>query len=202
MVISILNHIKIFNIETKKFINEKYYISAMKITITGTPGSGKTTLGKLLAEKLGYDFYSIGTLRRKMARHLNLSLTELNKLGEEKDFTDTLPDEFTLKLSSLDNLVVEGRMAPFILKKSIKIFLYTQEDVAKKRIEKAATRLDRTSNVNERIQKDKERFKAKYGVDIYDLKFDIKIDTTNLLIDEVLEEILKKLKQYGVEVKS
>ena len=44
----------------------------MIITISGWPGSGKTSVGKLLSKKLGYQFYSMGDLRGKVALEKNL----------------------------------------------------------------------------------------------------------------------------------
>ncbi len=40
----------------------------MIITITGNPDSGKSTLGKKLAKKLGYKRYYIGQIRRDEAK--------------------------------------------------------------------------------------------------------------------------------------
>ncbi len=39
----------------------------MIITIAGMPGSGKTTVAKILADKLNLKRYSMGDLRGKMA---------------------------------------------------------------------------------------------------------------------------------------
>ena len=54
----------------------------MIITISGIPGSGKTTVGRMLAEKLGYKFYSIGDLRGKMAMERGMTIDQLNELGK------------------------------------------------------------------------------------------------------------------------
>jgi len=55
----------------------------MIITISGLPGSGKTSVGKLIAERLGYEFLSIGDLRGSFASKKGLTIDELNKLGED-----------------------------------------------------------------------------------------------------------------------
>ncbi|MCX6741353.1 MAG: AAA family ATPase, partial [Candidatus Parcubacteria bacterium] len=46
----------------------------MIITLSGKPGSGKTTVAKILAEKLGYKFYSTGDLRGQMAMKRGLTI--------------------------------------------------------------------------------------------------------------------------------
>ena len=40
----------------------------MKITISGPIGSGKSTVSKILAAKLGYKHYSIGGFMRDIAK--------------------------------------------------------------------------------------------------------------------------------------
>ncbi|MBU0540313.1 AAA family ATPase, partial [Patescibacteria group bacterium] len=66
----------------------------MIITISGVPGSGKTTVAKILAERLGMKFYSMGDLRGKMATERGLTIDELNKLGETEAFTDNDVDTY------------------------------------------------------------------------------------------------------------
>jgi len=39
----------------------------MRITISGTPGSGKTVVGKYLSKKLNLKYYGIGELMREFA---------------------------------------------------------------------------------------------------------------------------------------
>jgi cytidylate kinase len=45
-------------------------INKMKITIFGLAGSGTSTIGKLLCEKLGYKFMSSGNIMRSWAKEL------------------------------------------------------------------------------------------------------------------------------------
>ena len=54
----------------------------MIVTISGTPGSGKSTVGKLIAKKLGLKHYSIGNLMRSMAKEKGLTLGELGELAK------------------------------------------------------------------------------------------------------------------------
>ncbi|MFH1364907.1 MAG: AAA family ATPase, partial [Candidatus Aenigmatarchaeota archaeon] len=82
----------------------------MIISICGISGSGKSTISKLLAERLGYKHYSIGEIRRKMAVDRGMTLAELNKLGEKEDFTDKEVDKFQEELGKKeDNFVIDGR---------------------------------------------------------------------------------------------
>jgi len=63
------------------------------ITIGGTAGSGKSSVAKELAKRLGYKFYSAGDVRRKYALSKGISLAELNKQGEKDPFSDKMVDD-------------------------------------------------------------------------------------------------------------
>ena len=53
------------------------------ITISGTPGSGKTTIAQLLHEKLGIKYVNSGMLFRETAEKYKLSLAEFGKYCEK-----------------------------------------------------------------------------------------------------------------------
>lgn len=55
-----------------------------QITISGYPGAGKSTTGKLLASRLGYDFFSAGDFRRMAATKLGIDIDTLNYLENFK----------------------------------------------------------------------------------------------------------------------
>jgi len=50
----------------------------MIITIGGEPGSGKSTVANIVAQKLGYKHYSTGDLRGEIAMRHGLTIDELN----------------------------------------------------------------------------------------------------------------------------
>src|SRR5689334_16245543 len=96
----------------------------MIISITGAPGTGKTSVGKLLAKRLGYNFYSVGDLRGKMAMERGLTIDELNKLGEKDASTDTMADDYQRELGRKeDNFIIEGRLSWHFIPHSFKVFL-------------------------------------------------------------------------------
>ena len=91
----------------------------MIITIAGDPGSGKSTIARMLAAKLGLMYYSIGAKRRMMAEEREMTLEELNQLGEKEDFTDREVDEWQKKLGETrDGFIMEGRTSFFFIPNS------------------------------------------------------------------------------------
>src|SRR3989338_9370245 len=116
----------------------------MIITITGLPGSGKTTLIKQLSEKLGVLWYSVGNLRGKMAEERGMTIDELNTLGETEVFTDKDVDEYQKKLGkSNESFVIDGRLSWHFIPNSFKIFLDVNPDVGARRIFEASQKGER-----------------------------------------------------------
>lgn len=176
------------------------------ISMSGTPGSGKSTVGKLLAEKLEYEKYNIGQFRRDAAKARGMTLDEYNKLGETDPNTDNEADEYQKKLGEeKDNFLIEARLAYHFIPHSIKLFLSVSLDEAAKRIfhDESAIRNEATAEsvaekkeiLKKRMTSDSKRYIKYYGVDCYDeSQFDYVIDTTDLTPGEVLDKILEYLK--------
>ena len=50
-----------------------------KITLSGFAGTGKSTVGKILGDKLGYEFVSVGDFSRDYAQKMGLTINEFQK---------------------------------------------------------------------------------------------------------------------------
>lgn len=172
----------------------------MRITIGGLPGSGKTTLAKKLAEKLNINFYSMGDLRRQMAKEIGMTIDQLNKLGEKDPYTDKKVDEQQKTLGEKeDNFVIESRLGFYYLPSdTIKIFLTADPKIRAKRIMSNAREEEKYKSLEEAVKKIDKRTKSdikrykKYYPEIktscYDiLNYDFVINTTKLTIDEVID---------------
>ncbi|MEK7615250.1 MAG: (d)CMP kinase [Patescibacteria group bacterium] len=179
----------------------------MILTLTGVPGAGKSTIAKLLSEKLSIPWYSLGDLRGKMAMERGMTIDELNALGETEAFTDNEIDAYQEKLGKeQDNLILEGRLSWHFIPSSLKIFLDVDEDVAAQRIfgaSKKGLRKDELpftsvedvkNRVRERLASDARRYKKYYNVDYLDRSnYDLVINTTHLSPEEILAQILEHL---------
>ncbi len=176
----------------------------MIITVSGLAGAGKGTVCRILSEKLGFKYYSMGDLRRMMAKDRGLTIEEFNKLGEDKAFTDIDADNYQKELGKKDdNFIMEGRLSYHFIPNSIKLFLSVEPKVAASRIyndkssyrinqQKAHSLLEQEQLTIERNESDIKRYKKYYGVEnITDPKnFDLYIDTSNLTVQEVVDKIM------------
>ena len=167
----------------------------MIITISGMPGSGKSTVAGIIAKKLGIKHHSAGDFRRK-------------KAGEKEASTDSEADEWQKKLGeSKDSFVIDGRLSYHFIPKSKKIFLKTSAEEGAKRILKDTARKEQYKSIEEakqkigeRIKSDTKRYRKYYGINPYNEEnYDLVIDTTSITAPEAAREILdflKKQKQF------
>lgn len=170
----------------------------MQISICGTPGSGKSTVAKIIAKKLGYKYYSVGEVRRQIAEKRGLTILEFNQLKED---TDTEFDNRQKQMGEKeDNFVIEGRLSFHFVPKSIKFFFKADLKKAAERVFRDQRDSEKTyksveearKEMQERMDNDKKRYKKRYGLDPYNEKqFDYVIDTTSLTIEEVAGKAMK-----------
>ena len=172
----------------------------MIITISGRAGSGKSTIAKLVAKKLGLKHFSSGDFMRQMAKEKKISLLGLSKLAEKDRSIDKELDERQIKFGKeQDDFVIDGRLSAFFIPKAdFKIFLDADKKIRAERILKDARTEEKGGNlediekkIEEREKSEAKRYKAYYGYDCYDQsKYSYVIDTTSLSIDEVTKRVL------------
>lgn len=173
----------------------------MIITISGKPGSGKSTVAKAVAKKLNLKYYCIGDFQREIAGKKGISLSELGRLEEKDKSIDLEIDRMQEDLGKKkEDMIVDSRIGFHFIPNSIKIFLDVDLDIGAKRIfsqkrkdEKYSTIEKTKKEIEGRIGSERKRYKKYYGIDHYNMKnYDLVIDTTGKTMDEVAGEIVKK----------
>jgi cytidylate kinase len=178
----------------------------MIISFNGQEGSGKSTIAKMVAEKLGYPRYYMGQMFRDMAVEKGMALPEFRKICDSDPDFDKKIDDRIVKLSQEQkNFVIESRTAWHFIPESLKVYLKVEPSVAAERIFKALSKKhnrgneDTNLNTVENIQKsilrrraeDSERYFSLYGIHQDDEKnYDLIVDTTELNIEEVFSTVI------------
>jgi CMP/dCMP kinase len=146
----------------------------MIITITGTIGSGKTTVGKIVAEKLKYEFYSMGHVFRDIATKKGITIDELQKIQETDKSIDNEVDDYQRNMGKTkDNFIIDSRLGWHFIPNSLKIYIKTEIGEAARRIFndpraneiKAANIEGLITQIKERYKSEKKRYATYYGVD-------------------------------------
>ncbi len=169
-----------------------------KITIFGMAGTGKTSTGKGVAEKLKYEFFSGGDFARDTAQRLGMTINELDELSETEEKYDIERDKTIEEFGkSNDNFVVEARLGWYFIPDSFKVCFICDFNERVKRIAmregKDISEVDAETKHRERSIHD--RFEKYYGIDdIEDPKhFDLIIDTQSNSLTEVIDLIMREI---------
>ena len=170
-----------------------------KITIFGLAGTGKTTAGKMLAEKLGYAYMSTGNIFRAYATDLGMTLAELEEASELTDIHDKKLDMNTAEYGKThDNFVFESRLAWHFIPDSFKIKLSCEFH---ERVSRVANREGKSFEdaKNETLHREgliTGRYQKYYGIVDFnaDTNFDLIVDTQTNDAERVVELILGELR--------
>ncbi len=177
----------------------------MKVTISGPPGSGKTTIAGLLSEKLGMEVITGGMIFRGYAEELGITLSELGKRAEAEEDFDRKLDMYQLEvLKTKDNIIVESRLSGWLCHingiRAFKIFLKADDSVRIKRIESSLEERegeqhgDIHKSVKERELSEWKRYNKYYNIDFNDVSiYDAVIDSSQKLPNEIVGVIIADL---------
>jgi cytidylate kinase len=152
----------------------------MIITVSGSPGTGTTTLARGLAAELGIRWINSGELFRKIAAERNISVRELNRLAERGPEIDYLIDDAQKALAKEGSGVFEGRLSGHLLSADLTILLKTDLRLRAERIAKRESKLteDALQETRAREESEARRYKMYYNIDISDISvYDLVIDT-------------------------
>lgn len=141
----------------------------LRITLSGEVASGKSTVGKLLAQKLNYEFVSIGNTTREFANLKGLSIVEFQReclLDPKLDIE--IDKQFSEDCNSGEGIIIDYRMGFKFIKNASHVFLKISEEMAIERL-KTANRANETFHtIRERNNTFKNQFLKAYDVDYTD----------------------------------
>ncbi|HEY1261807.1 MAG TPA: cytidylate kinase family protein [Stellaceae bacterium] len=160
------------------------------VTVAGSPGSGKSSTARTLADLLGFRHFSSGDLFRQLAAERGESIEAMNISAEaQRDIDLEVDNLLKEKYRTEDRLVIDSRMAWHWMPQSFKVFLVLDPQTAAERIFAHLRREGRLSedaqsveevrrSIDRRSASEQKRYQTLYGVEMADpLNFDIVVNT-------------------------
>jgi len=170
------------------------------ITISGTPGSGKSTVADLLEKKLGIKRIYSGMIFRETADKYKMSLEEFGKFCEENSDIDKELDNRQLEILKKGNIILEGRLAGWLAYKNkipaLKVIIDTDIETRAKRIvnREAGNVEKRKKEIIKREKSEILRYKKYYKINLKDTSiYDVVIDSGNKTPEEIADIIIEKI---------
>lgn len=170
------------------------------ITISGLPGTGKTTVAQLLQKETGLSYVYVGDIFRNLAIQHKMSLEEFGKYCEQHPDVDEKLDDQQLHILRKGNVIVEGRITGWLAYRNnipaFKVLLTADIDIRAQRVVKRENgNVEvRKQEIRQREQSEVTRYKTYYDIDLSDTSiYNIIIDTTQKTPEKIVTLILKEI---------
>lgn len=155
------------------------------ITVSGPHGSGKSTIAREIAKRLGLRYVSAGEIFRRLAREMGMDVVEFSKYVEKHPEIDKMIDEKMAEEAKRGNVVLDSLLAFHFAREAnpINILVTADKLVRAERIAKrdGKTFEEALREIEERERSERERFKRLYGIELWRVEdFDIVINTTRI----------------------
>lgn len=181
------------------------------ITLGGLPGSGKSTVARILIEKLGYQYFATGSFARQLAVSMGLTLEQFNEKVASDKSIDELIDKEQVRLGHEEKqYVIDAHLGFHFAPRSFKVLLTVPLEISAMRIWKdknadlriatgdtADTIEEVTTKTASRIQNHEQRYLKHYNVNVYAPEnYDLVIDTSELDPETVAESVIASYKTW------
>lgn len=170
------------------------------ITISGTPGSGKSTAAQLLHERTGIKYVYSGMIFRNLARDYKMSLEEFGRYAEKNEKIDKELDERQVEILEKGNVILEGRLSGWLAFKNdvpaLKVLIDADIDIRAGRIvnREQGSVEKRKKEIIKRERSEETRYKKYYDIDLKDRSiYDLVIDSGDKKPEEIVDMIIENL---------
>lgn len=176
----------------------------IKITLSGSVGSGKSTIGKLLSENLGVEFISVGNLSRIKAASMGMDIDQFQiYLKKHPKMDKEMDDYIAEEMGRKDSFILDYRLGFHFIKDSFNVLLKVSPELALKRISsrigtnefyEGLSLGQKIAKMNSRNLNMQTRFLELYNVDFLNEKnYYLVLETDELNPQEITSKIIKHL---------
>jgi cytidylate kinase len=175
----------------------------LTVTVGGLPGTGTSTLCRVLKERLGLPYTYAGALFREEAARRGMTLAEFGALSQRDPSIDEALDDRQIFLLRRGGLILEGRLSGWLANRhrlpAVKVWVVCQESERIRRI------VDRDGGTVEqqadltwaREQSEADRYRRYYGADLGDTSFyDLVLDSTHAFPDALAAKVEDAVAQW------
>ncbi len=169
---------------------------ATHITVGGLPGTGTSTLCRLLTEQTGLPYTYAGQIFRDEAGRRGMTLAEFGALCQKDPSVDQALDARQVELLRGEPLVLEGRLAGWLAHRNdiaahkIWVTCDDQERIRRLVERDGGDAHEQAANATEREASEADRYKRYYGIDLADLAiYDQVLDSTRQRPEELLAAV-------------
>lgn len=178
-----------------------------RVTISGLPGSGTSSLCKRLAERSGWLYINAGQIFRDMAAEAGASLVDFGRHAEaDGDIDRQLDARMIEQARDADRCLLEGRVTGWMVHRhrlpALKVWVHADVHTRAQRVAaRDGQSLDEAlSACLAREESERLRYAAHHGIDLSDLSlYDLVVDSDEATVEELSERVLGALARWQEE---
>lgn len=174
----------------------------MLITISGLPGSGTTTVSRLVAAALDLDQLPGGEVFRQMAAEAGMSLAEFGRHAQDDPRHDHELDRRLLERARQGDVIIESRLAGWLTTRgevpAVRVWVACADEERARRVggrdgTDVATAI---ADNQAREALERARYQAFYDIDLTDLSiYDLVLDSTAEAPERLAEQIIEAARE-------
>lgn len=173
----------------------------VRLTVGGLPGTGTSTLCKLLQERLGAPYTYAGQIFRDEAARRGLDLAAFGALCQEDSSVDqALDDQQVALLRESEDLILEGRLSGWLAHRNdvdaLKVWVTCEPAERMRRITErdGGDVAAQEAKTLAREASEADRYQRYYGIDLADTSvYDAVLDSTRASPEELADAVVAAL---------